>query len=117
MHMTMSWQVMCIPHLVQLSCCDPLTVCLPADQLVLQPIKRIEGTVKLPGSKSLSNRILLLAALAEGTTLVKNLLVSASDRSRLCVRLCWEMAQHVPVLGKWVVLTEASTASYAGSGD
>ncbi|GFH08865.1 3-phosphoshikimate 1-carboxyvinyltransferase [Haematococcus lacustris] len=45
------------------------------EQLVLQPISTISGTVKLPGSKSLSNRILLLAALAEGTTVVKNLLV------------------------------------------
>jgi hypothetical protein len=43
--------------------------------LTLQPIDKIEGHVKLPGSKSLSNRILLLAALSEGTTLVKNLLV------------------------------------------
>jgi 5-enolpyruvylshikimate-3-phosphate synthase len=41
----------------------------------VQPISTISGTVKLPGSKSLSNRILLLAALAEGTTVVKNLLV------------------------------------------
>ena len=46
------------------------------EQLTLQPIKRIEGHVQLPGSKSLSNRVLLLAALSEGTTLVKNLLVS-----------------------------------------
>lgn len=46
------------------------------DQLVLQPISKIEGHVKLPGSKSLSNRILLLAALSRGTTVVKNLLVS-----------------------------------------
>ena len=45
------------------------------EQLTLQPIKRIEGHVKLPGSKSLSNRILLLAALSEGTTEVQNLLV------------------------------------------
>mgnify|MGYP002775081061 CR=1 FL=1 len=35
------------------------------EQLVLQPVKEINGTLKLPGSKSLSNRILLLAALAE----------------------------------------------------
>jgi 3-phosphoshikimate 1-carboxyvinyltransferase len=35
---------------------------------VLQPIRRIQGLVTLPGSKSLSNRILLLAALAEGGT-------------------------------------------------
>lgn len=34
-------------------------------EIVLQPIKEISGTVKLPGSKSLSNRILLLAALSE----------------------------------------------------
>ncbi|KAG9156903.1 hypothetical protein Leryth_015501 [Lithospermum erythrorhizon] len=45
-------------------------------EITLQPIKDISGTVKLPGSKSLSNRILLLAALAEGTTVVDNLLNS-----------------------------------------
>lgn len=36
-----------------------------ASEIVLQPIKEISGTVTLPGSKSLSNRILLLAALSE----------------------------------------------------
>ena len=36
-----------------------------APEIVLQPIKEISGTVTLPGSKSLSNRILLLAALSE----------------------------------------------------
>ncbi|XP_068650318.1 3-phosphoshikimate 1-carboxyvinyltransferase 2 [Aristolochia californica] len=45
-------------------------------EIVLQPIKEITGTVNLPGSKSLSNRILLLAALSEGTTIVDNLLSS-----------------------------------------
>ncbi|PON58655.1 3-phosphoshikimate 1-carboxyvinyltransferase [Trema orientale] len=45
-------------------------------EIVLQPIKDISGTIKLPGSKSLSNRILLLAALSEGTTVVDNLLDS-----------------------------------------
>ncbi|KAL3649460.1 hypothetical protein CASFOL_005863 [Castilleja foliolosa] len=45
-------------------------------EIVLQPIKEISGTVKLPGSKSLSNRVLLLAALSEGTTVVDNLLSS-----------------------------------------
>lgn len=47
-----------------------------APEIVLQPIKEISGTVTLPGSKSLSNRILLLAALSEGTTVVDNLLNS-----------------------------------------
>ncbi|GFY90334.1 RNA 3'-terminal phosphate cyclase/enolpyruvate transferase, alpha/beta [Actinidia rufa] len=45
-------------------------------EIVLEPIREISGTVKLPGSKSLSNRILLLAALSEGTTVVDNLLNS-----------------------------------------
>ncbi|KAK7837317.1 3-phosphoshikimate 1-carboxyvinyltransferase [Quercus suber] len=45
-------------------------------QIVLQPIKDISGTIMLPGSKSLSNQILLLAALSEGTIVVDNLLNS-----------------------------------------
>ncbi|HEU0200782.1 MAG TPA: 3-phosphoshikimate 1-carboxyvinyltransferase, partial [Burkholderiaceae bacterium] len=37
-------------------------------ELTVAPIGRAEGAVELPGSKSLSNRALLLAALAHGTT-------------------------------------------------
>ncbi|KAG7648996.1 putative 3-phosphoshikimate 1-carboxyvinyltransferase [Arabidopsis thaliana] len=47
-----------------------------ASEIVIQPIREISGLIKLPGSKSLSNRILLLAALSEGTTVVDNLLNS-----------------------------------------
>lgn len=50
------------------------------EELPLQPISIIEGHVKLPGSKSLSNRILLLAALAEGKTTVENILDSEDIR-------------------------------------
>lgn len=46
------------------------------DSLTLQPIAHVEGTVNLPGSKSVSNRALLLAALASGTTRLTNLLDS-----------------------------------------
>jgi len=46
------------------------------DSLTLQPINRVDGTVNLPGSKSVSNRALLLAALAKGTTRLTNLLDS-----------------------------------------
>ncbi|MFC3852379.1 3-phosphoshikimate 1-carboxyvinyltransferase [Salinispirillum marinum] len=46
------------------------------DRLTLQPLARADGEVTIPGSKSLSNRILLLAALAEGTTDIVNLLDS-----------------------------------------
>ena len=41
------------------------------------------GTVRLPGSKSLSNRVLLLAALARGTTRVHGLLESDDTRVML----------------------------------
>ncbi|MEY3038382.1 MAG: hypothetical protein RL143_949, partial [Pseudomonadota bacterium] len=47
------------------------------ETLTLQPRNFANGEVQLPGSKSLSNRILLLAALAEGETRVTNLLDSA----------------------------------------
>ena len=46
------------------------------ESLTLQPISRIDGEINLPGSKSLSNRSLLLAALAEGVTEITNLLDS-----------------------------------------
>lgn len=42
----------------------------------LPALSGARGKVRLPGSKSISNRILLLAALAEGSTLVKGLLDS-----------------------------------------
>ena len=41
------------------------------------------GTVRLPGSKSISNRVLLLAGLAEGTTAVHDLLDSDDTRVML----------------------------------
>ena len=40
------------------------------DTLTLKPIRRVAGTVRLPGSKSISNRVLLLSALAGGETRV-----------------------------------------------
>lgn len=53
------------------------------EKLLLQPIKKIEGTLTLPGSKSLSNRVLLLSALSSGTTTIDNLLESADIRYML----------------------------------
>jgi len=46
------------------------------EYLDLSPIARVSGSITLPGSKSISNRTLLLAALAEGVTEVKALLAS-----------------------------------------
>lgn len=53
------------------------------DHLDLAPIRRVRGTVKLPGSKSISNRILLLAALAQGETRVHDVLDSDDTRYML----------------------------------
>ena len=44
--------------------------------LDLPPLRGAAGAVRLPGSKSISNRVLLLAGLSEGTTLVRDLLAS-----------------------------------------
>jgi 3-phosphoshikimate 1-carboxyvinyltransferase len=46
------------------------------EHLDLGPIRRVAGTVRLPGSKSISNRVLLLAALAQGETVVRDVLES-----------------------------------------
>ncbi|MGP3592795.1 3-phosphoshikimate 1-carboxyvinyltransferase [Vagococcus sp. WN89Y] len=53
------------------------------ESLTLQPIARVDGTINLPGSKSVSNRALLLAALARGTTVLTNLLDSDDVRHML----------------------------------
>ena len=50
------------------------------EQLTLQPIRSVGGQIQLPGSKSLSNRVLLLSALAQGDTEVSNLLDSDDTR-------------------------------------
>lgn len=110
--------------------CSPITTYAAAaaavHELVIQPVKVIEGHVKLPGSKSLSNRILLLAALAEGTTTVENILDSEDIRymvgalktlgielqedwanSRIVVKGC---AGVFPVKGADLFLGNAGTA-------
>jgi 3-phosphoshikimate 1-carboxyvinyltransferase len=51
-------------------------------QLRLEPASRAEGVVPLPGSKSISNRMLLLAALADGTTTLVDVL-AADDTDRM----------------------------------
>ncbi len=50
------------------------------DSLELKPARRAAGTVRLPGSKSISNRVLLLAALAEGETDIGGLLDADDTR-------------------------------------
>jgi len=53
------------------------------NQLTLAPIAKIEGEINLLGSKSLSNRALLLASLAKGRTKITNLLESDDTKYML----------------------------------
>ena len=53
------------------------------DFLDLPARSQASGTVRLPGSKSISNRVLLLAALSDGTTEVHDLLDSDDTRHML----------------------------------
>ncbi|MCC2595247.1 3-phosphoshikimate 1-carboxyvinyltransferase [Pusillimonas sp. MFBS29] len=55
---------------------DSSSLCLP-------PVRLASGEFKLPGSKSISNRVLLLAALAEGVTELEGLLDSDDTRVML----------------------------------
>ena len=51
--------------------------------LDLPPLDRVAGTLRLPGSKSISNRVLLLSALAKGKTQVRGLLDAEDTRVML----------------------------------
>ncbi len=52
------------------------------EQLLLPARHKAQGIITLPGSKSISNRMLLLAALSDGYTKIRNLLVS-DDTDRM----------------------------------
>jgi 3-phosphoshikimate 1-carboxyvinyltransferase len=77
------------------------------DSLLLAPIHRVAGTVRIPGSKSISNRVLLLAALARGTTTVRDLL--DSDDTRV-------MLEALARLGVEVRRADADTVHIQGCG-
>lgn len=47
-----------------------------SDALTIGPNRAARGAIHLPGSKSISNRVLLLSALAQGTTVVEGVLQS-----------------------------------------
>ena len=63
----------------------------------LPPLLSAQGTVRLPGSKSISNRVLLLAALAEGETEVRDMLES-DDTARMLEALA-ALGVRVEALG------------------
>ncbi len=62
------------------------------DYLDLSPARLARGSVKLPGSKSISNRTLLLAALAQGSTDIRDLL--ASDDTHVMLSALQKLGIH-----------------------
>lgn len=74
------------------------------EYLDLPPMLGASGRVRLPGSKSISNRSLLLAALAEGRTRIHDLLVSDDvERMLDALRLLGVAWDHDPGTGCCVV--------------
>ncbi|MCF8151989.1 MAG: bifunctional 3-phosphoshikimate 1-carboxyvinyltransferase/cytidylate kinase [Burkholderiaceae bacterium] len=65
--------------------------------LKLPALSRAAGSVRLPGSKSISNRMLLLAALAQGSTEIHNLL--DSDDTRVMLTALEKLGVGVTALG------------------
>ncbi len=71
--------------------------------LDLPPLTGASGAVTLPGSKSISNRVLLLSALCEGTTVVHDLL--DSDDTRVMLQALRQLGCGVDVQGTTVTIT------------
>jgi 3-phosphoshikimate 1-carboxyvinyltransferase len=67
------------------------------NHLDLPALTRASGTIRLPGSKSISNRMLLLAALAQGATEILDLL--DSDDTRVMLAALEKLGVGVTALG------------------
>ena len=65
-------------------------------------LRAVSGTVRLPGSKSISNRVLLLAALCDGQTTVRDLL--DSDDTRVMLQALRQLGCGVVVDGTTAVI-------------
>ena len=72
------------------------------ESLDIPPLQGANGTVHLPGSKSISNRVLLLAALSQGQTVVHDLL--ASDDTAVMLAALKQMGCSVEQTGSTVVI-------------
>ncbi|GKS86517.1 bifunctional 3-phosphoshikimate 1-carboxyvinyltransferase/cytidylate kinase [Acidovorax sp. SUPP1855] len=75
--------------------------------LDLPPLATAGGAIQLPGSKSISNRVLLLAALSEGTTEIHDLL--ASDDTRVMLDALRQLGCTVDEQGASVRITGLGT--------
>jgi 3-phosphoshikimate 1-carboxyvinyltransferase len=73
------------------------------DALKLPPLVGASGVIRLPGSKSISNRMLLLAALANRRTEIRDLL--DSDDTRVMLAALAKVGVGVTAIGQdsWAV--------------
>jgi 3-phosphoshikimate 1-carboxyvinyltransferase len=71
--------------------------------LDIPPLASAQGIVHLPGSKSISNRVLLLAALSTGRTTVHDLL--DSDDTRVMLDALVALGCHVDKAGDTIAIT------------
>ncbi|MDU0810940.1 MAG: 3-phosphoshikimate 1-carboxyvinyltransferase [Burkholderia sp.] len=69
----------------------------------LGPYESASGTLRLPGSKSISNRVLLLAALSNGNTTITNLL--DSDDTRVMLDALRKLGVHSEWDGDTCIIT------------
>jgi 3-phosphoshikimate 1-carboxyvinyltransferase len=83
------------------------------DFLDIPPLSHASGTVVLPGSKSISNRVLLLAALSQGTTLVHDLL--DSDDTQVMLTALSQLGCKVVKSGSTVEITGLSGKSLSSA--
>jgi 3-phosphoshikimate 1-carboxyvinyltransferase len=70
--------------------------------LDIPPLASAHGTVRLPGSKSISNRVLLLCALCEGSTTVHDLL--DSDDTRVMIDALRKLGCQVSLQGSSAII-------------
>src|SRR5262249_51947475 len=64
-----------------------LSLMIDTDRLKIAPAARIRGVAAVPGDKSISHRLAMIAAVAEGTTTIDNFAESADCANTLeCLR-------------------------------
>ena len=83
--------------------------------LDLPPVSRASGDVHLPGSKSISNRVLLLSALSDGDTSLGGLL--ASDDTRVMLDALAALGVAVEKTGEHACVVHGAGGQFAGSAD
>src|SRR5579864_8272243 len=90
------------------------------NSVVVRPAKSLNGSVRLPGDKSISHRYAMLGAIAEGTTKLENFSTGADCASTLgCLRALgveWERQDaSVTIHGRGLNLRSPTTPLDCGN--